>query len=432
MIPNSKVNLFERLFDNCYECRFVDKSSVETIYGAIFGGNAQIANDFTGKQTKVLLLDGTGDFVNFGNTLDIATQDFSIDFVIKTTDEAGVICGKRNGEGNGWIVKTTTGPKVLFEVDDGTEASGAQTTSLTNAYHHVAIVADRSGNATFYLDGASDGTLDISGSSGTLTNSTSFYVGVDGDGSSSPLSAYIPYVRVWRNKLLTANEVNQLAATEGFGSGTPLFGYAKRGLVSYWPLGNIQGTTVNDIVGSNNGTATSMSEANLVDGYNQYRSALDFDGSSDSIIATAQDFGSGGTINSWVNVGVSSGDDLIVQNYNGERFGIGISGTSIRGAYHDGTFYKKSGVIALNQWCHVVLTYDGVTTVQLYIDGIAQTGTLAPVNTGSAAHRFVVGANSNVGAHYNGKVQDVVTFNRELTALEVEILYKHQRRGLRI
>ena len=102
MIPNSLLNAFENLFDDCvWECRMLDRSSIELL-GGVFNGDASIIKDWTGKQAKVLDLDGTGDYIDYGNNglLNVLTGDFSVDFVIKTTDEAGVIFGKLNTDEN--------------------------------------------------------------------------------------------------------------------------------------------------------------------------------------------------------------------------------------------------------------------------------------------------------------------------------------------
>lgn len=214
----SNINTFERFFEDCFESRFLSQSSIESVQNVTFNGDSLIVTSTGIRQTHVLSLDGTGDFISYGNqqVLDIKTEDFSIEFTINTTDTAGVICGKRSGANNGWIVETAVGLDINFQIDDGTEVSGNNTTALSAGWHHVLISADRSGSATFYIDGVADGTLTISGSTGSLTNSIAFQVGIDGDDASNPLDGDIGFIRFWRDRVIDANEALQLSNTEGF------------------------------------------------------------------------------------------------------------------------------------------------------------------------------------------------------------------------
>lgn len=155
-----EVNDFERLFDDCsFQRRYIDRATDESL-GGTWNGNTNIIAVTGQKFTRAVSLDGTGDYIDYKNlqVLDVGTEDFSIEFTINTTDTAGVICGKRSGANNGWIVKTATGLDINFQIDDGTEASGNNTTALSSGWHHVVIASDRSGNATFYIDGVADGT----------------------------------------------------------------------------------------------------------------------------------------------------------------------------------------------------------------------------------------------------------------------------------
>ena len=79
--------------------------------------------------------------------------------------------------------------------------------------------------------------------------------------------------------------------------------------------------------------------------------------------------------------------------------------------------------IPLNQWTHLVITFDG-TTKWLYVNGaqIAWQGALAydpatPVTIGSA-----LGGINNIP--FNGRVDDVAIYNQALTADEVWTIYK--------
>jgi len=383
---------------------------------------------------------------DYGNNqiLDISTHDRSIEFVINTTDVAGVICGKRNGAGNGWIIETAAGLDINLQIDDGTEVSGNNTTALSSGWHHVIITLDRSGNAIFYIDSVADGTLNISGSAGSLTNTTSFMVGIDGDGSSNPLDGEITYVAL-HNRVLSAAEVSQLAAMWGKGNGN--VPNLERGLVSYWPLGNIQGTTVADKILSsgNDGTATSMSESNLVNGYTHRRNALDFDGSSDYVdMGDVLDLGiSDATLSAWIKTASSSGHVVgMIDSGVWDRYLLEVGSNKLKGQIasdsgdHVSSIFGSATNVNDNNWHHVAITFDRDGDMTGYIDG-SITGTPEDIsgtdgNNINGAINFRIGVYSDGEKPFNGLIQDVRIYNRALTGLEAAILYDNQRRGRRI
>ncbi len=451
MIPQ-RISPSEIRHINClHETLFLDQASIETAQMAVFGGNAKITTETLQRFQRVGLFDGTGDFINFGNRhpLNILVGDFTLEMGIKTTDTAGVIFGKRNGAGNGWRVETIAGPQIQLSIDDGTAVSGSQSTNLTDAYHHIMIVGDRSGNATFYLDGAADGTFDISGSAGTLINTVNSYIGVDGDGSGTPFNGRIFMVAKW-DRLLTAAEALQRAAMFGFGSG--FAPNLERGLISYWPLGNIQGTVVADKVGSNNGTATSLDESDVVTGYNNVRNALGFDGSADLVTVTTVSeisdiFDGGGSISFWIN-SVSAGESNAGRIYDKGQTVLFLRSPSA-GANKmrlikvftsgNGQWDTSNRDIIDGLWTHVVVTYNDNSLdndVAYYINGksVAVTEVLTPGGTAvsDSTTNLVIGNRAAADRTFDGSIQDVMTYDSELTQLEIELLYNNQLRGRRI
>lgn len=421
--------------------RMVDRATIEAM-GGTFNGDALIANVLNQSFNRTLGLDGTGDFLGFGDNtaLNVGTGDRTIEAIVNTADTAGVIFGKRSGSGNGWMLETTTGPKAKFSIDDGTEATGNSSSNLPSGYVHILMSVDRSGNVTFYLQGVADGSFDISGSSGSLLNTITAYVGIDGDGSSNPLNANVPMVGMW-DRTFTPAEALQRAAMFGFGSG--FAPDLERGLISYWPLGNIQGTTVKDIVGSNNGTATSMSESNQVVGYNYQRGGLDF-GSGDSIeIGTNFGLTDKVTISAWIKTTDAGG--IIVSSPKNESAGqtgvflsvtnsnlrLSVSNVSASNAFVGGSLSVDSSV-----WVHVAGVYNGAD-LRVYVNGksdatpVTQTGNIDLTEDktwiGIFGPSFSTGVNK-----FDGSIQDVMIYNRALSGLEIELLHNEQRTGRRI
>lgn len=116
-----------------------------------------------------------------------------------------------------------------------------------------------------------------------------------------------------------------------------------------------------------------------------------------------------------------SGYGLYLDGTSGAYFGLVPTGSS--------AIYLSSGVgtITLNDWNHVVGTYDG-ETMRIYIDGdeaANQTVSATSIDY-SPAVDLLIGRYSDDDEVYafNGSIGEVKIFNRSLTANQVKILYK--------
>jgi hypothetical protein len=139
---------------------------------------------------------------------------------------------------------------------------------------------------------------------------------------------------------------------------------------------------------------------------------------------TSTDFASNAFI---VNKG-GSGSDSTGQNMN---YGITMSTTENINAELE----TRTGVDHIitspnryndGQWHYAVATYDGTTTLRLYIDGVQvaskSTGGAVPDNTGTQPVR--VGANSRAADRFfTGNADEVRVWNRALTSTEVSNAY---------
>ncbi|MEY2409938.1 MAG: hypothetical protein QOF48_2608, partial [Verrucomicrobiota bacterium] len=81
----------------------------------------------------------------------------------------------------------------------------------------------------------------------------------------------------------------------------------------------------------------------------------------------------------------------------------------------------------LNQWHHVVGTADG-TNIRIYVDGqVAGTGGTATANYGSSSFNFNIGGGGvqdAAGNFFPGLIDEVVAYNRALSASEILSLYR--------
>ena len=225
-------------------------------------------------------------------------------------------------------------------------------------------------------------------------------------------------------------------------------------LIGHWKLNDsAQTATVADATGNHGGT--------LSDGDNNYTSdhsvasksgsnmvnAFDFDGTNDSVKiddAAVLSFGdassdSAFSISAWIKMDDATSFEIISKLENAKeewRFFVDSS-DKLAGWCIDSTTdnyigrkYNTAITSSEGSWIHVVMTYDATETssgVTLYIDGSA-TDDLDD-NTGAYTAMHATAADVYIGfTHKNtiyadGKIDNVMLFNKELSQAEVTALY---------
>ncbi len=128
-----------------------------------------------------LKFDGKANYVDCGNkrSLNMETGDFSIEFwgsLGKLSGGTKVIVGKRGGSwGSSSAGYEIVGDsQIWMYIGDGTANPGQIARTTTNfsntGWHHVVFTLDRDGNAESYVDSIHEGTTDISGAQGSVSN----------------------------------------------------------------------------------------------------------------------------------------------------------------------------------------------------------------------------------------------------------------------
>ena len=201
------------------------------------------------------------------------------------------------------------------------------------------------------------------------------------------------------------------------------------GLVAYWRLGELDGSTAADETGAFAGTYRGgyrLGEAGALPGDPDY--AAGFDGSSGEMTATGSALASGrGSIEGWFDwrsgVAVMRDDTSVAgvgwivafdssgrlfYRLGGTNFNTGRTSASVRGAWH-----------------HVVVTSDGVQ-VAFYLDGVQIHRANAAI-TRAPAMPWHVMRNGNQPTEYSaGRADEVAVYDRALTADEA---LRHYRLG---
>ena len=210
------------------------------------------------------------------------------------------------------------------------------------------------------------------------------------------------------------------------------------GLVGYWDFEEGVGSTAADSSGQGNtgslinadpGTVWTLDAPPTV-ALNQY--ALDLDGIDDRVDVGSVLTGQLAeiTVAAWV-LKRDNGDDRVVCKSTGvttqaHRFCLGVAGTTItvwiRTTDNGGATSYSGGDIALNEWTHLVFTYDGAK-LQI-LSGAVETATFAVTGNIIASGQPVVLGNVNLidDRHWNGLIDEVRIYDGALTLGELQSL----------
>jgi hypothetical protein len=221
---------------------------------------------------------------------------------------------------------------------------------------------------------------------------------------------------------------------------------SQSGLVSYWPMDETSGTTVEDVKDNNNGTASGTT---IVDG--KYRKARSFDGSSDyintgnfiSLFAAPGNTWTVGAWFKWVESPVTRGTGNVSHTILGKSGGIATAATftlynGINTAYGTTENYTMIGLRGVNtavspsavndnNWHYAAITWDG-STAKMYFDGEYQ----GDANVGTAVEQsqnLIIGSTSNGSSShcFQGTIDEVLLFNTALDSTQIENLYNSSR-----
>jgi len=198
-------------------------------------------------------------------------------------------------------------------------------------------------------------------------------------------------------------------------------------LVGWWRMDDVNGSgDPTDYLGVNNGTA--YGDAVLTsDG--KIGSAFEFDGVGDYVntgVATI-DVRNTYTLAYWVNYNALAIDQLVgTRNVGGDRFYLGIDGTDTFFGAGNNFHYESDNVLhgmGANEWHLLIMTVDGSDAVY-YVDAV-QKDTFSYTGSAAISTSFKIGTlgSNELNFETNGSIDDVMIFNRSLSAEEIVGLY---------
>ena len=218
--------------------------------------------------------------------------------------------------------------------------------------------------------------------------------------------------------------------------------------IAQWQLDETSGVNADDAIDANNGLLINFPTDNSqwVDG--TLDNALDFDGADDYVSIVEPDIGAGPfSLSAWVYVdSFANTDDSgmgIIRSHSDGNIGdyhLAITKSGRVDFYNwriasgndpTGKHITATGVIALNTWQHVLVTWDG-TVNKIYVDGnpvsiesttLTGTGWGTGHELGRANYDSVFKAGVADDYIFNGKLDDVRVYNQALNSTEVSNIY---------
>ena len=394
------------------------------------------------------------DYIGFANGSTMARQqNISYSAWVNTTNLSTTqyIVGNNGSSNNGTSIfilnKASYPDRLVFQFGDmanfnnqsyfNSIVSNLSTYVSANEWFHVAASWDGT-DSKIYINGIERNSwTPTQPPTYTISGWTSFRIGRKGDGAAH-FEGMLSNVAFW-NSNLTPTQVTTI-----YNNGTPN-DISSLNPTSWWKL-NAQDTfdgsnwTINDYgSGSNDGTSSGMTSANLVvsdlqqtSGFSPY--ALGFDGINDYLdLGTSLSLANEYTISSWININnTTAGAKVIVYKGSNSSYEFALEVNRTSGKLSTlgtsaGPVFTSNTTLAAGVWYHAALTkavVGGTKTYTFFLNGQPDgtgTTTLAPNYTSgiTAIGRF---GSSSVG-YFNGEISNLALWNSVLTSTQITEIY---------
>lgn len=425
------------------------KDSASTNHGNALGSLA--AGSLTvGKQGQALTFNGSSDYVDVpdNSSLDIDTTSLTIAFWMKLSSMPGsgiygaspyIIFDKAYGGSAYTVFIGNNG--MLFNLPSGAGGIGSSFTPVLNQWmHYVAVFDNANDISRVYLDGSLHdtatnqvGNLDQNDYSLRIGYKT--YSGTTG----TYFNGTLDDVRIY-NRALSSSEVYQLYTAGTATVNAPPEDPLSQSLLGYWKLDEGTGTNATDSSGNANTLAMTGSPAWATGNIGPYD--LDFSGTAQYLsvadpssgvldFADETDF----SISGWFNRDTFTADHTIVAKKTDQTTNAGYvvwidaSTDTVNFEISDGTdTYEADSTTAFTAtgWHHFVAVWDDSNGAYVYIDGGlngSTTSSTSSIGDISNANAFRIGAESDAGVPFDGKLDDIRIYGYALSADQVKKVY---------
>jgi hypothetical protein len=297
-----------------------------------------------------------------------------------------------------------------------------------------AIVATSFPAATVYVDGQKETTVDgqwhhvvIVDTSGVNASAMNI-----GRVSSSYLNGLLDDVRIY-NRELSRDEINRLykvGATFKVNT-TQTTDSLQRGLVGHWTFDGKHMSGVHAYDASGNGNRGVLTNG-PVRATGKIGQGMQFDGVDDYVALPSIAFDNRSfTVAAWVKPTITNDSiyfSVHSNNAPNEAIHLRISTNgSLRFGYYADDLDTAAGVVSLNTWSHITMSYDAsLDKSSIFVNGqFITSGSQGPfIGTNPIV---AIGYWTFSGVYYKGPLDDVRVYNRALSADEIKRLYNMGR-----
>jgi len=390
--------------------------------------NASTTNT-TGKYSNGVTMDGSSDYINFGNDSSLSANSMTYSFWVKSnsatnpSDYHGLLFKASDTSASTREMSTqfSTDGSLAFGVTNGSQIYYASIPGdyYDATWHHVVAVKEYGTSNDVlkaYLDGALIDTTTMSGHG--VTNSTNLEFGRVSSASQADryLNGIVDELRVY-NRALSPKEIRDL------------YNWAP-GPVGHWKMDEKTGTTAYDTSSyGNNGTLGAGGSApSWISG--KYGGALSFDGTDDFVSVadpgtSTLDLPGAWTLSAWVNVNSSESDYAHIVSKRDSETNYGFRANSSGSAWSC-YFYNAAwkgawskGSVKNDEWHHMTCTYDGSDIITIYEDGVEIGSGSAGAAPSTNDDAFLIGAYGNLNEEMDGDIDDVRVYNYARTPSQI-------------
>lgn len=391
----------------------------KNLNNGVLMGNAGFA---AGEVGTAFNLDGNGDYVQVASpaSLPVGNAPRTVELWFRTpldltsATESGLFQYGSGGAGIFGLITSGNAPGRLYFFGNGADLAGT-TVIQPNTWYHGAVTYDGT-TVKVYVNGvlensapiALNTTLDPNGITIGNRPGSSFWTG--------QLDEPAVYDRA-----LSDSEILAIYNAGSAGK-CSLCTPPPTGMVGWWP-GN--GNTT-DLIGGNNGTLVNGASY----GAGMVQQAFSFDQSSSQYMtlpAGASQLlnNNAGTIAAWVNPSSVGENDMVAvfgSGSPGEGVGLGVWGV-VRIYHHTSSYdWQSTTQIDPNVWTHIAYTWDG-TTERIYKNGVFAESRPRNFNYVPGNARIGNGWWGDSANYFPGKIDEVLIFNRTLSAAEIGAIY---------
>ena len=194
-------------------------SSVNATNGTLVGGDNTDAKSVVGKINDALSLNGTDDYIDFGNILNLE-GNYSLALWLKTADVGIIISKVASVAGSYWYAYANPSGKFNVRLDGSTaDADAASTASINgDVFNHLVFTWDGT-TLRLYVNNTADGTSAPGAALGTVSNAGGLFVARwnPADSGGLYLTGTWDDIRIYKGSVL---DTDMISALYNSGNGT--------------------------------------------------------------------------------------------------------------------------------------------------------------------------------------------------------------------